>query len=76
MRQFALVAASVLLLSTAGAAQEWIEYASRTDMFTVNFPDQPTVEEIKWETEYRITIPGHVHKYDANGEHYSVTVVD
>src|SRR5262245_45530980 len=76
MRQFALVAASLLLFSTAGAAQEWVEYASRTDMFTVNFPGQPTVEDIKWETEYRITIPGHVHKYDAKGEQYSVTVVD
>jgi len=76
MRQFALAAASALLLSTPATAQEWIEYASRTDMFTVNFPGQPTVQDINWETEYRITIPGHVHKYDAKGEHYSVTVVD
>jgi len=76
MRQFALVAASALLLSTPAAAQEWIEYASRTDMFTVNFPGQPTVQDINWETEYRLTIPGHVHKYEAKGERYSVTVVD
>src|SRR5439155_21431659 len=49
---------------------------SRSDMFTVNFPGQPTVQDINWETEYRITIPGHVHRYDASGSHYSVTVVD
>src|SRR5262245_11616456 len=76
MRQFALVAALALLLSTPAVTQEWVEYASRTDMFTVNFPGQPTVENIDWETEYRITIPAHVNKYDAEGEHYSVTVVD
>jgi hypothetical protein len=45
-------------------------------MFTVNFPGQPTVQDINWETEYRITIPGHVHRYDDGQSHYSVTVVD
>src|SRR5512138_185359 len=76
MRLIPLVALSVLYVSTPAMAQEWIEYASRADMFTVNFPGQPTVQDINWETEYRITIPGHVHKYDAKQEHYSVTVVD
>jgi hypothetical protein len=63
-------------MSGAGYAQEWIEYASRSDMFTVNFPGQPKVQDINWETEYRITIPGHVHRYDDGQSHYSVTVVD
>ena len=76
MRLITLVPALVLLMSPCAAAQEWVEYASRTDMFTVNFPGQPTVQEINWETEYRLTIPGHVHRYDKGGTHYSVTVVD
>jgi hypothetical protein len=76
MRLIPLVVTSLLLLSTPATAQEWIEYASRSDMFTVNFPGQPTVQDINWETEYRLTIPGHVHKYDSKQEHYSVTVVD
>jgi hypothetical protein len=71
-----LVPAVFLLMPGAGHAQEWIEYASRSDMFTVNFPGQPTVRDINWETEYRITIPGHVHRYDDGQSHYSVTVVD
>lgn len=71
-----LVPAVLLFMSGAGYAQEWIEYASRSDMFTVNFPGQPTVQDINWETEYRITIPGHVHRYDDGQSHYSVTVVD
>lgn len=71
-----LVAALLVCVPQAGRAQEWIEYSSRADMFTVNFPGQPTVQDISWETEYRITIPGRVHRYDAGGSHYSVTVVD
>lgn len=71
-----LVPAVFLFMSGVGYAQEWIEYASRSDMFTVNFPGQPTVQDINWETEYRITIPGHVHRYDDGQSHYSVTVVD
>lgn len=77
MRLISLVPALLLLTSASAGAQEWVEYASRTDMFTVNFPGQPTVQDINWETEYRITIPGHVHRFDtARQEHYSVTVVD
>ena len=71
-----LVPAVFLLMSGVGHTQEWIEYASRSDMFTVNFPGQPMVRDINWETEYRITIPGHVHRYDDGQSHYSVTVVD
>ena len=76
MRLIPLVAVSLLFVCASANAQEWIEYASRADMFTVNFPGQPTVQDINWETEYHITIPGHVHKYDTKQEHYSVTVVD
>jgi hypothetical protein len=71
-----LVPTVFLFMSAVGHAQEWIEYASRSDMFTVNFPGQPDVRDINWETEYRITIPGHVHRYDDGQSHYSVTVVD
>jgi hypothetical protein len=76
MRLIPLVPALVLLMSTPAGAQEWIEYASPADMFTVNFPGQPKVQDINWETEYRLTIPGHVHRYDDGQSHYSVTVVD
>ena len=55
---------------------EWIEYVSRTDLFTVNFPADPTVREISYSTEYGLTIPGRVHSYDAGSSRYSVTVVD
>ncbi len=68
--------ALLLLLPGVGFGQEWIEYVSREDMFTINFPAQPKVEEIQWKTEYNLTIPGHVHRYDTADSHYSVTAVD
>src|SRR6267142_619393 len=75
-RLFSLVPALLLSVPAIGYGQEWIEYVSRADMFTINFPAQPKVEDIQWKTEYGLTIPGHVHRYDAGDSHYLVTVVD
>ena len=42
MRLIPLIAtALVLSISAPSFAQEWIEYASREDRFTCNFPAQP-----------------------------------
>jgi len=76
VRMSLLVPALLLLLPGMGRGQEWIEYVSREDMFTINFPAQPKVEEIQWKTEYGLTIPGHVHRYDSADSHYLVTAVD
>ena len=45
MRQLtiAIAAAAVLLISTQAFAQEWIDYTSTQDHFSVNFPSQPAV---------------------------------
>ena len=52
MRLISLVpAAFVLFISGPAFAQEWIEYVSRADFFSVNFPAQPEVRDIKWETD-------------------------
>jgi len=77
MRQIALVAAScVLLLSSPSFAQEWIEYISQEDLFTVNFPDKPAVRTITYETEYGVTLPGRVHSSALGSSRYAVTVID
>ena len=76
MRVVPLVPAFILLLSGPSAAQDWVEYASRADRFTVNFPAQPKVQDITWRTEYGLSLPGHVHVYEAGPTRYSVTVVD
>ena len=59
MRLIPLVAAAfVLLVSGPAFGQEWTEYASRADFFTVNFPGEPEVRDIAYPTEYRVTLPG------------------
>ena len=71
-----LSAGACLLVSAAAFAQGWIEYTSRQDFFSINFPGEPIIEEIMYETEYGATMPG--RRYSANqGEaRYSMTVVD
>ena len=77
MRQISVVtSALVLLLSRPAAAQEWIQYASRADLFGVNFPREPKVQDIAYATEFGITLPGHVYRVDDGSSHYAVTVAD
>jgi hypothetical protein len=57
-------------------AQAWIEYQSRADFFSVNFPGEPQVRDITYRTEYSITLPGRVYSYENGPSRYAVTVVD
>jgi hypothetical protein len=77
MRLLALIPAALLLMLPAPAtAQEWVEYNSRQDFFSVNFTGQPTIRETKYQSEYELTLPGRVYSVeDATGK-YSVTAVD
>ena len=70
------VAAVVLLMSQPSFAQEWIQYASKADLFGVNFPKEPKAHDISYATEFGITLPGHVYTVDEGQSRYSVTVVD
>ena len=78
MRLLSLVPAAALILavSAPASAQEWVEYSSRSDFFTVNFPAQPTVRDITYPTEYGLTLPGHIHIFEDARGRFSVTVVD
>ena len=77
MRLIPLVSAAfVMLVSGPSFAQEWIEYSSAEDFFTVNFPTEPDVRDTAYPTEYRVTLPGRVHSFENGPNRYSVTVVD
>src|SRR5256885_17199245 len=77
MRRILFTTSAVLLLmGPASFAQEWIQYASKTDLFGVNFPSEPKVQDIAYATEFGITLPRHVHRPDQGQSRYSVTVVD
>jgi hypothetical protein len=69
-------AALIMVMSGPSFAQEWIQYASRTDFFGVNFPGEPTVQDITYPTEYAITLPGRVYRAISGPSRYTVTVVN
>jgi hypothetical protein len=77
MRLIPLVPAALfLVMSGHASAQEWIEFASKADFFSVNFPGQPQVKDITYTTEYDIQLPGRVYSVEQGKNRYSVTVID
>ena len=77
MRLIPLIpAVFLLLMSGSSFARDWMEYSSRADFFSVNFPGEPTVRDITYTTEYGITLPARVYSYVDGPNRYSVTVVD
>jgi hypothetical protein len=70
------LAAFVFLICPSSFAQEWIQYASKADLFGVNFPSEPKVQDIAYPTEFGITLAGHVYTADQGQSRYSITAVD
>jgi hypothetical protein len=74
--RFAPLILGWLVTSAPLSAQDWVTTTVTEDGFRANFPGQPTVEAISYETEFRLQLPGRVYRAaDALGR-YSTTVVD
>jgi hypothetical protein len=71
-----VTAALVLALSGSALAQEWIEFSSREDRFTGNFPSQPKVTQTTYESQYGAALPARVYSAEQGPSRYSMTVVD
>jgi hypothetical protein len=76
-------AALILFMPGPALAQEWIEYTSRVDRFSVNFPSEPKVQDIQYKTFMDGVFPARIYgvevppsRYYAGTSRYSVTVVD
>ena len=76
MRLLQLLPLVALLGVSPALAQEWTDFTSKVDRFTVNLPGQPKVEEIKWQSEYDAVFPGRVYTLEQGGNRYSITVID
>ncbi len=68
--------ALVLAMSGTSFAQEWTEFSSRDDRFTISFPGQPTVTETTWTSQYGAILPARIYSGTEGSGRYSVTVVD
>jgi len=65
-----------LIVTVPALAQDWQTVTVIEDGFRSNYPGDPTVESISYETEFRLSLPGRVYRAaDALGR-YSTTVVD
>ena len=72
------VISTALILSITGPlmAQEWVEFASREDRFTANFPTQPKITETLYRSQHEADLPARVYSAAQGQSRYSVTVVD
>jgi hypothetical protein len=66
----------VLALSGTSFAQEWIEFASPEERFSITFPGQPKVTETTWISQFGTILPARVYSGPEGSNRYSVTVVD
>jgi hypothetical protein len=70
---------SIALVSSVSGpvfAQEWIEFASREDRFTCNFPVQPKITETTYRSQHEADLPSRIYSAAQGQSRYSVTVVD
>ncbi len=77
MRRIAVsMAAWLLAMCPAAFAQEWVQYASKADLFAVNFPSEPKALNIAYTSEFGISLPGHVYSAEQGQSRYTMTVAD
>ena len=68
--------AALLCAALPAMGQEWIEFASRDDRFTCNFPAEPKVTTTTWTSEYGAVLPTRVYSAEQGQSRYSMTVAD
>jgi hypothetical protein len=71
-----ITAALVVVASEPSFAQEWIEFSSRQDRFTCNFPSQPKLTETIYRSERGADLPMRVYSATQGQSRYSVAVID
>ena len=81
MRTTCCVAAVLIVIVVASTAfaQDYVQYVSSDDRFTILFPVQPKVTTTTFMSQYGYSLPARVYAADATGAakgHYQVTVVD
>jgi hypothetical protein len=76
MRLIVISTFLVVSISSPLFGQEWIEFATREDRFTCNFPGQPKVTPTTYRSERGADLPARIYSAAQGQSRYSVTVVD
>lgn len=69
-------AAFILCMPAVASTQGWIEYTSRADLYAVNFPGEPKVQDFMYLSERAGRFPARLYTAAQGPSRYSVTVVD
>ena len=64
------------MFSVPAAAQGWFMFEDKSEFFTVNFPEEPTVSDTTFESESGLTLPAKLYEAKDGAADYSVTVVN
>ncbi|WP_428102610.1 hypothetical protein [Candidatus Rariloculus sp.] len=75
MRTLIFLLLPVVMVPLAASAQ-WREFFDPEEFFSVNFPAEPDVREIEFQSEYGATVPAKVYSVVDGDQLYSVTVVN
>ena len=68
--------AAAPLTAFSAAAQTWFEFVERDELFSVNLPHVPGVEEIVYHSEWGAELPGKLFTASEEKAEYRITVVD
>jgi hypothetical protein len=77
--RFNLFTATALLLALSApvfAQDDYTEFVSKEDFFTITFPGKPVMTEGTWLTEYFVTLPSKVYTVSGISGKHTLTVVD
>ena len=76
MRLSRFVTALVLVaMSGAAWAQNWADYISKDDFFSLDFPATPMIDKFTYTTEYESTVPATRYTANVGPGRYVMTVV-
>src|SRR5262245_50463061 len=75
-KAISLLIVSLLSVGTVCAQEQWHTFTSVRDRFSVQFPAEPIVKDIIWETEYGGKLPARIYTVKQGAATYSVTAVD
>lgn len=76
MRLSAVVLASLLCVAPVASAQDWIDYVSKEDRFSCNFPGEPTVTQTTIKSQFGADLPARIYSASQGQSKYSMTVID
>jgi hypothetical protein len=71
-----VLAAAALIVSSPAFAQDWFMFEDKSEFFTVNFPEEPTVTEFTFESESGLMLPAKRYEASDGVTDYKVEVIN